>query len=55
MSAMPRHRVFIDYKMMVVPCLPCRGTGSSQAAPAQYRELCTSIETGFAQVERAKV
>lgn len=51
MSAMPGHWFFIVYKMMAVPCLPFQGTGSSQAAPALYRELCTSIETRFAQVE----
>lgn len=51
MSAMLGHRFFIYYKLMVAPCLPWQGTGSSQASPALYRELCTSIETGFAQVE----
>lgn len=51
MSAMPGHWFFIEYKLMVVLCLPQQGTGSSQDSPALYRELCNSSETGFAQVE----
>lgn len=51
MPAMPGHLFFIDYKLMVAPCVPRQGTGSSQASPALYRDLCMSIETGFAQVE----